>query len=95
MDTYLTTTTKAYNLLLKYKQYFPATSRVTSDGEGLEFAQSVNKYNQDKHWRKVVGIVKATFYNGTLSDNIMWHTAVLIPKGDDRDFGGVGLVEVF
>ena len=46
------------------------------------------------NWQKVVAIMQVAFLDGTLSDEILWYTPVLIPKGMSRDFRGTELVEV-
>ena len=47
------------------------------------------------NFQKVVTIVQVDFCDGTLAEEIMWHTVVLVPKRASRYFRGVGLVEVF
>ena len=46
------------------------------------------------NWQRVVAIMQADFHDMTLSDKSMCHMVVLIPRGDGRDFQGIGTVEV-
>ena len=46
------------------------------------------------NWHKVVAIMHAEFRDGTLAEESMWQTVVLIPKGASGDFRGGGLVGV-
>ena len=48
----------------------------------------------DTHWRKVVALIQEAFHNWDLEEYGTWQTVVLIPKGDRRDFRGIGLVKV-
>ena len=45
------------------------------------------------NWLKVVAIVQAALQDGTLAEECMWQTVVLITKGKG-DFRGIGLIEV-
>ena len=41
---------------------------------------------------KVVAIVQAAFRDGTLYEESMWQTVVLVPKEASVDFRGIGMV---
>ena len=45
------------------------------------------------NYQMVVAMVQAEFCDGTLAEEGMWQTVILIPKWR-RDFRGIGLVEV-
>ena len=42
--------------------------------------------------QKVVAIVQAALYDGTLTKECTWQTIVLIPKGKSENFRGIVLV---
>ena len=46
------------------------------------------------HWRKVVALVQAEVYYGTLYEECTWQTPVMIVKGDKSYLRGFGLMEV-
>ena len=46
------------------------------------------------YWLKEVSIVQKIFRGETLTNESTWKTAVLIPRGYDRDLRDIGLVEV-
>ena len=48
----------------------------------------------DTHWMKVVALVHAEFGDGPIAEEGMWHTVVLIQKGEGRNFRVIGLMEV-
>ena len=51
-------------------------------------------YPDDIQWRKMVPLVHALFCDGNLSEEVMWQTLVLIPKGDGGYFRGIDLVDI-
>ena len=46
------------------------------------------------NWHKFVTIVQAAFHDGTLAEESMWQTVVLINKRAIGDFREIGMVEV-
>ena len=54
---------------------------------------TLTKETDTINWRKVVALEQAEFQEGSLAEACTWQTVVLIPKGDGKDFRGIGLVE--
>ena len=46
------------------------------------------------HWRKMTDILQVALCGRTLSGKSMCQMLVLIPKGDNGDFRGIGIVEI-
>ena len=46
------------------------------------------------NWEKVAEIEQVECWERSLAKEYAWQTVVIIPKGDDKEFHGIGLVEV-
>ena len=73
--------------------------RITAGGEGRATAtetggpEDTSTQEGADNWTRFVDLVQLALREGKLAEEVMWQAVVLIPKGE-KDFRGIGLVEV-